>query len=634
MIYRNPFRMRASDNITLDREFLRLFGPGALDLLSFEKSLWDGIQIIRSSPGGGKTSLLRLFTPTSLLTLYNYRNQEDFKDLYKRLEELEVIDEAGPKILGVLLPCEPSYASLEDLEIDTNRKDRLLFSLINSRLIIASISGLLELKGPSFKRDPSRVTFQNSGDLYLDQRRNTPLSGNDLLSLVKDIEYNVCKYLDSLLPNHQKTAPGHDTIFWDLVQPSNLFVDGKQAIGRSIIMFDDIHKLAKRQRNRLYNLFTDSRPKVGIWISERYQALDPPELLDGAKSGREYNLIDLEKTWKTKPKQFENTVMDIADRRAKIAKDVEIHSLREQLEESLDSSEYNDPFRKAIEGISSRIKNRIGEKTCYDDWIESRKKSSGTPREQAIAWQILEIMIERDLGKKQKRLFDAPIPKEEMEQAEDVVKNAAELFLATEFDLPYYFGAGRLVKLASSNIEQFLRVAGYEFEEIATAYTIKHPTLLTPKRQHQIIKKATDDYWEELINGVAYTMDTRRLVEAIGKFSQSETYRLSASYGAGVTGIGIREGDRDNLSNPQFIKRNPRYRRLQIAMASAIANNLLEPERILQGGDVWMVLYLNRLLCVRFNIPLHYGGWRQKRLDDLQTWLERGFQRQEGRRTR
>jgi hypothetical protein len=59
---RNPFRLRAAENIDSDVTFLRLFGPAMLDVL-VGRDLWRQVHFVRSSAGGGKTSLMRLFTP-------------------------------------------------------------------------------------------------------------------------------------------------------------------------------------------------------------------------------------------------------------------------------------------------------------------------------------------------------------------------------------------------------------------------------------------------------------------------------------------------------------------------------------------------------------------------------------------
>ena len=56
---RNPFRLTTAESIETDADFLRLFGPGVLDLLP-EGATSGQLLFIRSAPGGGKTTLLRV----------------------------------------------------------------------------------------------------------------------------------------------------------------------------------------------------------------------------------------------------------------------------------------------------------------------------------------------------------------------------------------------------------------------------------------------------------------------------------------------------------------------------------------------------------------------------------------------
>lgn len=53
---RNPFRLRAAEAIENDVTFLKLFGPGMLDLLGDDPHLWDKPQLIRSAPGAGNNT--------------------------------------------------------------------------------------------------------------------------------------------------------------------------------------------------------------------------------------------------------------------------------------------------------------------------------------------------------------------------------------------------------------------------------------------------------------------------------------------------------------------------------------------------------------------------------------------------
>jgi hypothetical protein len=73
---RNPFRLQTAESIDSDADFLRLFGYGVLDLLPND-ALSGRPLFIRSAPGGGKTSLLKLFTPSVLQHLVRCLRSND-----------------------------------------------------------------------------------------------------------------------------------------------------------------------------------------------------------------------------------------------------------------------------------------------------------------------------------------------------------------------------------------------------------------------------------------------------------------------------------------------------------------------------------------------------------------------------
>ena len=99
---RNPFRLQAVEYIESDSDFLKLFGPGVLDLLP-ENALFARPQFIRSAPGGGKTSLLKLFTPSVLHTLVALHRYAEYKDLFQRVRQLGAIDEHNIRVIGLIL---------------------------------------------------------------------------------------------------------------------------------------------------------------------------------------------------------------------------------------------------------------------------------------------------------------------------------------------------------------------------------------------------------------------------------------------------------------------------------------------------------------------------------------------------
>ena len=118
-----------------------------------DENLWDKPKVIRSAPGAGKTTMFRLFTARSLLTIYSLRKMEYCIKLFQNLKALGAMNENGPAVLGVMLSCARNYATLEDLDIDPVKKRRLLLSLLNARIILAALQGILTLKGLKYPLD-------------------------------------------------------------------------------------------------------------------------------------------------------------------------------------------------------------------------------------------------------------------------------------------------------------------------------------------------------------------------------------------------------------------------------------------------------------------------------------------------
>jgi len=91
MTLRNPFRIRSFQRASGDDQFVRLFASSALDVLEETDSLWDTLQYLRSAPGGGKTSLLRLLTPGPLRKVALLASRDaKFKKTAERLQALGV----------------------------------------------------------------------------------------------------------------------------------------------------------------------------------------------------------------------------------------------------------------------------------------------------------------------------------------------------------------------------------------------------------------------------------------------------------------------------------------------------------------------------------------------------------------
>lgn len=628
---RNPFRLRRSENIDTDTAFLTLFEPGILDVLS-DRGLPSTVQLIRSAAGGGKTSLLRLFTPSVLRRLHARRVDE--QELFARVQALGAIDEKGPRLLGVMLLCGRNYAVLEDLPIDAAMRTRLFIGLLNARILLAVLRSALALKGLEYPNDLGRIDIATSPDTSaLPRDLELPCSGQALYEWARHVEKVICSELDSFGPMQAKALPGHDALFaLSVIRPDALTIDSQPVADRVVIMMDDIHMLTTSQRALLVERVIEARSPIGIWVAERFEALGTQELLaSGSEEGRDHDApIELEWYWRRRHERFEKHVMRLADRRVHASLETELDIFRTCLEDNLDGVAYEGIFERAAAVVAERVHARVGNNPQFLGWLESRRTFEGSPRERAVGWRALEILIERVLRKPQKGLFDEDRPRKLDElnaQDDSPVRHAAELFLAKEFELPYYYGAERVARLASLNIQQFLGLGAAIFEEVIAGELMRGGTqVLSARRQHALMKKAAQAFWNDIPNRVRYGRELRAFIDSVGRFSHWYTYRPTAPNDPGVGGTAIRMTERRILMDRATLARRRDYARFADLLASALAHNYLvaDPDYRCKG-DLWMVLNLNRLLCVHFGLPLGYGLYKERPLDELCRWVDEPF---------
>lgn len=632
---RNPFRLRTSENIEDDYQFVRLFGAEVLDLLP-EAELWSGIRLIRSAPGGGKTSLLRVFEPGPLRALQSLsKTDETARVLYGRLNTMGVFSPERPVMLSVRLSCARNYATLEHSELNAHQRERVFFALLNVRILVASLRALLDLERLSFPQDLARITIQSSE--YADGLRGLrfPVNGAEVWKWAADIEANVCHAIDDFASRHDAALTGHDSIFsLGALTPGAILVDGEQRVRLVAVMIDDVDKLTFDQRAVLFHTLVALRPPVPVWLAERLEAMGHDELLaSGAEEGREYTLHRLDELWRGRHRtRFETFCMDIADRRAQQSSS-EIASLAPLLEADLNAPEWQAKHVQVADSVEQRVRAQTGDDVRFRSWV-NHLAATGivAPRDRALSWRALEIVIAREKRKAQATLaFE--LPESSLATQDDAnVRAAAELFLADEFGLPYYFGASMMARLASSNIQQFLVLGGELFEEMVANRIIKSHAPLKPERQDVIVRRAAKALLNDIPRRMAHGREARALIDGIGAFARQYTYQSSAPNDPGVSGIAISMSDRDALLDRAYIERRPELRDVAEVIAVCIAHNLLEP-RLDYGvkGKRWMVLNLNRLICAAYDLPLHYGKFKEQRLATLANWMRGGLPKKQAR---
>jgi hypothetical protein len=627
---RNPFRIRASQRAVTDEEFVRLFGAGALDLMQNIGNPWGSLVFMRSAPGGGKTTFLRLLTPRPLRLADSLASgSSNVKATQEALREVEAIGNHGPELLGTMVEFTSEYRELATFD----RGNSLFRELVNSRIVIATLRAVLERLERPFPRELDQIRFEwepESGSTI-----PASASGQELFDWASQIETDFYGRMD-VLGDPEPIKGGHarlDGLKWF----ANAGISGPQGAvsAKRVLLFDELQTLSTGQRQSLIDFIAGAREQCGVWIAERLEALTHKDLLsEGALEDRDYGaVIQLERRWSDrKAATYEKFVESIAKLRAAKADNFGERDLFSLLSNGDDLVTWTPAFEQRCAEIEARILAGSGKSPRYDLWRRSARETRGNPIERAVQWRLTEILIARDRKNDQQSFDFIALSNEEFDKRQSsAVARAAEHFLRTEMNAPIYFGRETLADVSSYNVDQYLEVTGELFEEISAKiqYARDNPIPLTADRQDSIIRDIAKSRWDGLIRRLPRGREARTLLEGIGAFCHSQTFRENAPYAPGVTGIAITMQDRELLIDSPDDKIKPLLG-LRDVLTSLVAHNLLVPRLDHRNKDKsYVVFYLNRLLCVQFGLPLGYGGWREKKMKDLIRWQEHGAKEEE-----
>ena len=315
-IYKNPFAIRASERIETDEMFLELFSSEPLT--HFEEKneqgrLWGCVTTILSSPGAGKTTLLRLFSP-SILQRITERNTA-----YKKLKKLDVLDSERIKKCGVYLQLGRDYEFLEDDALFNEvEQKRLFLSLLNARIILATLKSLMSLAGIRYTA-LDQITYTPEEVIREFGDFKAEYNGKELLEWAAEQERKICEFLDSfVLP--EEGIQGSNSLFALKAMKASWFTfKGERLCDDFIFQIDDGHKLTKNQKKTLRDETVELRLPVTLWIAERLETLATSDILsDKNIKDRDDQTIHLEST---KKGIFNPMVKNIATLRSAFSSD-------------------------------------------------------------------------------------------------------------------------------------------------------------------------------------------------------------------------------------------------------------------------------------------------------------------------
>lgn len=637
----NPFYTRASEYTDQDNKYIRLFSPEVLTIFN-PSHIWATVNILRSSPGGGKTTLLKLFTPRILKTVE--RNKEErsaFGDhcrrIYEALSELKVFEGNDLLVIGSLISFNNEYASLEYLKVDQGQRIRLFNSLLNVRIILSVLQSISIAADIIFPNKLDSISFNTMDQHLLPAPLRNIRNGSELYDWACNQEELIAKEIDSVFPTNKDDIVRVDDLYaLHLFTPSNVLINGNKINGRILVMLDDVNNLSSFQREYFLKKVIDKRSLVNIWISERFKALTMNEIFsEGNTVGRDVFHIEMENFWADKRNyaKFEKFAKAVANKRVEEAL---IEDRREFASFLLEKVDYS---HEEVSGIIGLIKEKIHELYGQDRYkaILDSKIPEGDLLNQLIELRSLEILLYRDKNKVQQSMdFAEELSSEELEENEgsDVI-NAAKLFINYKYKLPYYYGISSVCRLASFNIEQFLFISGNLFEEVISnaikKISNKHTDVeLSANKQESIIRRVCNARWKEMAIKVPDYEDVHRFLNSIGEFCQNQTYTPNAWNSPGLNGIALSMSDRRYLKDIIANKPEHPYYRLAKVITTCISYNLVDIKLNYKcKGDNWMIIYLNRLFCVHFNLPLHNGKFKEQKLMELLNWVSKGYSKKE-----
>jgi len=627
----NPFLERRSERTTSDQEFALVFSPKILEKLS-DAAFQGGVHIFRSAPGGGKTTILRAFTPSVLRSFWRAKGNNELKESFPLFVQRGVLDDQdGPRLLGVLISCASGYA---DLPTGASSIDEGPFrALLDCRVVLRTIRSLSAFLG--FSADEYLDSIQlEYGDGARDIQGIPKLaSARQLAEWAEMQEKRIYAELDAFAGRATQALPSSqrfESVLW--LQSVRFIQNGTPVAANRLLMVDDLHRLRRKQREMLVDELTVQRPEIPIWLAMRTLVLGEALLSQGARQGRDIHEYALEELWGG-PKgihQFIPFAQNVLDRRMN-RQDTVTGNFSQRLREQLEPEEIREFIQSAVDAFRTTVQPH--EKNArYSEWTARAEKKSAEPTvDTLLELFVTRILIARDASKKQMS-FDLALPAEEIDDKDNSsLRGAAEIQLHEELKLPYFYGLERLCVMATYNVEELLSMAAALYEGIVARQVLrKRSPELSPAEQEKILRESAARRLKFVPKQHTEGARAQKLIMSIGGYCRERTFLPNAPYAPGVTGVRLSQSEMEKLEGGSRLL-GEQGALLRRVLSECIAENLLvlRTSGASTAREAGSILYLNRTLCAHFGLPLQMGGWQDVSCVNLIDWMSRGWRPQQ-----
>ena len=626
----NPFLERRSERTTSDLDFVGLFSPKMLERLP-DPVMNPGVHVFHSPPGGGKTTLLRAFTPGSLRGFWNARQADDMRETFDWLRERTVVDDEGPQWLGVMLSCAAGYA---DLPVGAEFAPNGLFrALFDCRTVFRTLRGIGQFLGQDGTDGLKQIELRYDDHAAELKSIPTGVGAGELLAWAEQTERQLYSRLDAFSLTLDARLPTHvrfESLLW--LESAHFFRNGREIAPRRLLMVDDLHKLRDSQRDFFVEELTALRSTVPVWLAGRSISFGRRLVSQGGRYGRDFSVHSLDELWTNDRGHqqfpaFAAFVENILDRR--LAQQNSIHSrmFRSLVGGDLNDEDIREQLQRGIDQFRVFVAP-LREDPQYSEWLQlADSLSQHATYDKVRALYTFRIQIARNQRRPQLRLDLTPLPASELEDRDSSKdERAAEIFMHEELRIPYYFGLDRIATLATFNVEEMLQLAAALYDGLRAKQMLRQRELvLTPAEQEKILIDAARKRFDFIPRTHTQGTRARRLLTGIGDFCRGRTFELNAPYAPGVTGVSLRESDISRLESHTSPFGQVADTLVDV-LAECVAENLLviKQSAATTGREAGLVFYLNRTICAHFGLPVQHGGWQEVEIGDLIDWMQRG----------
>lgn len=609
MSERNPFAKKNTELFADVPTFLRFYSHhGIKRLISVASSpLLEGTWIFRSPPGFGKSTNFRLFTPATLRELQNQRNAKSHvhSDTITELNSLGVFGQSHPKVLGVYINVADGFSEIH--EIFDDKALPVFRAFINAKLILMLVAALKDFYNLQFEDSLDDFTIEVDNDISWGALPKTS-SLQSLSDWAENAELQIIKGISNLELADEKHLLHTEYSALKWLRKVKFLYKGKRHILKTLVMFDDVHNLARSQRDDLLTSITVIRPHYPIWIGERLTSLTEKEtLIEGADQHRDYNVINLDHIEaNTKNNYFKQFVEGIIKARLDMSS---VGGFDNWL--TINGIERDNACEKAYQELLPRI-NKLRADGGFSEWFErDNYENLEVTHALVVEMQSLLTSHAKYVNKNPNQLmFEESLDKKPKADASFV-----EYYLYTQYQVPYYIGNEVLTKYSTSSIFEVLQIAENFFEAIYKASMKQNSSnsSLKIKIQQQTLKELAREKFEKLGGIVRYSDCAIRLVKNFAKTAYIKSNRESSPYVPSITGFALSYSDMAKLVYDE------NYEVLNAILTDLRKRNLVTITKP-KNKEV-SVFYLNRLLCVHFDLAGGYGGWNKFSLDTLTEWM-------------